>query len=85
MRGPLTKIAILAAAVLLAVVIAAAGAAYFVEYPQWDAASASYVYRERPFAVAVAWGTVAVSLILVAVSVVVVSRLDDIRRRLRRR
>ncbi len=53
MRGHTGATLIVTAALILAMAIFCAGGFYFVEYQEWDAATASYVYRERPFSGAV--------------------------------
>ncbi|MGC0369288.1 hypothetical protein [Microbacterium sp. SLBN-111] len=53
MRGHVAAVVIVVAALILAMAIFCAGGYYFVEYQVWDAASSTYVYRERPYSGAV--------------------------------
>lgn len=64
MRGHTEATLIVTAALILAMAIFCAGGFYFVEYQEWDAATASYVYRARPFSGAVLGVSVLTSAIV---------------------
>ena len=53
MRGHVAGTLIVAVALIVAMVIFCAGGYYYVEYQAWDAASSTWVYRNRPFSGAV--------------------------------
>ena len=61
MRGHVGATFIVAIALVVAMAIFCAGGFYFVEYQEWDAAGATYVYRSRPFSGAVLGVSVLVS------------------------
>lgn len=53
MRGHVGATLIVAVALIVAMAIFCAGGYYFVSYEVWDAASSTWVYRNRPFSGAV--------------------------------
>ncbi|WP_278102934.1 hypothetical protein AB0870_16230 [Microbacterium proteolyticum] len=61
MRGHVAGTLIVAVALIVAMVIFCAGGYYYVEYQAWDAASSTWVYRNRPFSGAVLAVSVLVS------------------------
>lgn len=64
MRGHVAATLIVTVALILAMAIFCAGGFYFVEYQEWDAASAAFVYRSRPFSVVVLAASVVVSAVV---------------------
>lgn len=61
MRGHVAATLIVAVALIVAMAIFCAGGLYYVEYEVWDAATSTWVYRDRPFSGAVLAASVLVS------------------------
>lgn len=74
MRGHVAAVVIVVAALILAMAIFCAGGYYFVEYQVWDAASSTYVYRERPYSGAVLGLSVVISAAVLYAGAVLLMR-----------
>ena len=64
MRGHVGATLIVTVGLILAMAVFCAGGSYFVGYQEWDAATASYVYRNRPFSGVVLGGSVVASAVV---------------------
>ncbi|MBT9607992.1 hypothetical protein [Microbacterium sp.] len=64
MRGHIAGTLIVAVSLIVAMAIFCAGGYYFVGYQEWDASTATYVYRDRPFSAAVLGASVVASAVV---------------------
>lgn len=76
MRQQLTRTVVIALALGAAVMLVVAGAAYFVEYQEWNAAGTSFVYRQRPFSSAVFAASACAGIVVVALGGLVATHID---------
>lgn len=64
MRGHIAATLIVAGSLVVAMAIFCAGGYYFVGYQEWDVATATYVYRDRPLSGAVLAASVIASAVV---------------------